>query len=291
MNQNPKIKYTLRPGDLFALSCILTVSTMIFTGCKKNEFESQWRDREISIDGDHTDWKNSLTYVEDKNISIGLLNDEEFLYVCLVPGDFQIQNQMMRLGFTLWLDPEGGKDKTLGIHYPLGMMNSGLLMTELGFGSGRGMSEPDPERMRTLVERSLSDLEILGPDKDDVRRMGVDQAEGLRVEVGNRTGTFVYELKVPLVVDEHYLYGIDAVEGSTLGVGFETTEIDREKMRQEMGERGGGMRGGGMRGGGMRGGGRMGGGMRGGGVRPGMAKPLKVWTKVILAPDSNTVSF
>ena len=224
------------------------------------------------------------------------MNDNEFLYVCLVPGDFQIQNQMVRLGFTLWLDPKGGKDKTLGIHYPLGMMNSGLSMTDLGFGPGRGMREPDPERMRTLVELSLSDLEILGPNKDDVRRMGVDQAEGLRVEIGNRTGTFVYELKVPLVVDEHHLYGIDAVEGSTLGVGFETTEIDREKMRQEMGERGGGMRGGGMRGGGirgggMRGGGRMGGGIREGGMRPGMAKPLKVWTKVILAPDSNTVSF
>ena len=294
------IPFALRLWILF----VIVITTMSLTGCKKTEFESGWKDREIVIDGDHTDWKNALTYIEKKKVSIGLLNDDDYLYVCLVPATRQIQNQITRLGFTLWFDAAGGKKKTFGIHYPLGMMNSGMSMRELGFDPRPGMGDPDPERMQRLIELSLSDLEILGEEEGDARMMGVDQAQGIDVEVGNMTETFTYELRVPLRRDEDHPFAIGVEDAAAVGVGFETGQIDIEKMREEMKDRmgSGGRGGGGMggRGRGGRGGGRMagappgggrGGGMRGGSMQPDIPDPLKVWVKVSLAADTTAVSF
>lgn len=272
---------------LFMLSFIVFLVTL---GCKKLELSSDWKDREITIDGDHTDWVNALSYVEDKEVSIGLMNDEEYLYVCLVPGNRPMQSQIVRLGFTVWLDGEGGNKKNFGIRYPLGMMKSGVSVRELGFGGRKPEGELDVGRFGELMEQSLSELEIVGPEKNDVRRMNIEQVEGIDIEVGNTTGRFVYELKVPLVQGENHPYAVGVEGMSTIGIGFETAEIDRDEMRAGMQERMGGMRGGGRSGGGRTGGGRMGGGMRGG-ARPEMPKPLKVWTTVHLAADTSSVSF
>lgn len=276
-----------------SLLFILPLGVFVF-GCKSTELNCIWKDREIVIDGNHTDWKNTLTYIQKKDVSIGLMNDEKYLYICLVPTNLQVQDQMTRLGFTLWLDPKGGKNKTLGIHYPLGMTGSGMSPRDLGFGQRQGMGVTDTSRMRIQIEQSLSELEILGPEGGDVRRMGIDQIEGIDVEVGNFTGTFVYELKVPLMHDEEHPYAVGIENISSIGIGFETTEIDMQRMREGMLGRRGGMGGGG-RDGGRMGGGRMGGGKRGGGMQrggqPEMPKPLKVWIKAHLSEGTRPVSF
>lgn len=277
------------------LSFTMFLMTYFSMGCKKLELDSDWKDREITIDGDHADWENALSYVEDEEVSIGLMNDEEYLYICLVPSNRQMQNQMVRLGFTIWLDAEGGKNKRFGIRYPLGMMKSGVSVRELGFGGRQPMGEPDVSRFQELMEQSLLELEILGPEKNDVRRMSIEQVEGIDIDVGNINGTFVYELKVALAQDENHPYAIGVKSMPTIGIGFETAKIDMDEMRAEMQERMGGMRGGGRGGGGRTGGGRMGGDRRGGGMRggtrPEMPKPLKVWTTVHLASDTSSVSF
>ena len=202
---------------------------------------------------------------------------------------------MVRLGFTIWLDGEGGKNKSFGIRYPLGMMKSGVSVRELGFGARQPKGELDVGRFRELMEQSLSELEIVGPEKNDVRRMSIEQVEGIDIEVGNTTGRFVYELKVPLDRDENHPYAVGVESMATVSIGFETAEIDMSEMRAGMEERMGGMRGGGRSDGGRTGGGRMGGGMRGGGVRggtrPEMPEPLKVWIAVHLASDTSSVSF
>jgi len=90
----------------------------------------------------------------------------------------------------------------------------------------------------------------------------------------------ICELKIPLAVASGRPYAIGIAPGKTLSVGFEMGEMNREKMRERMGQRGGGRPSGGMPpGGGFPGGGRpggMGSGFPGGG-RPDQSEMFKAF--------------
>jgi hypothetical protein len=269
------------------------------------QLSSGWRDREIVVDGSNSDWQDATAYIKGSNLALGIRNDNDYLYACVIMMDRQMQMQMMATGFTVWFDPEGGKDKTFGIHFPLGMQGQ-QPPTAPG---GRGNPSGNPEEVQKLLEQTQRELEIMGPDKKDRERMVLMQAQGIAVKIGSVQGFLVYELKVPLRKSADHPYAIGISDNGTIGVGFETTELDLKKMREQMGGMGGPSGGsGGMppEGGGMggppRGGGGMppgGGGMGGppGGGRPGMGSPggehpqgLKLWTRVQLAPGNTSTA-
>ncbi len=256
---------------------ILILFSFLLVGCGHSQLElnSNWRDREITVDGNNADWLGTMLFFEEDNVSVGLLNDENFLYICMIAEDQFMRTQVMRQGFTLWFDPDGGKEKTFGIKYPLGMQAGGRRMR---------IDEQSMERSRQAPRRPMIELEILGPGKDELKKMPIAEAKGIDIIVEFSSGMLVYELKVPLIQSEQYPYAIGAEAGSSVGIGFETPKMKRSDMRRQMsGGRGGGGTMGGMRGGA---GGR---GMSGGGRRSQMPKSLKIWTVVQLASNNSAI--
>ena len=268
-----------------ALSFILFLFTFFLAGCGLFEMDSKWRDRAIAIDGKSDDWLNAMMYFEEERISLGLLNDENSLYVCMIVDDPFIRGQIVRQGFELWFDPRGGKKRVFGIKFPIGMPEAEMQPEEM---EARRVpmkpirSELDPERLSQALKRHMDELEILGPGKDEGVRMPVEKAEGIDVKIEVASGMIVYELKVPLSLSEESPFAIGAKAGDLIGVRLEIPKMDLGQIRRRMdggrsmpGGRGG--RGGGM--GGMR--------MPGGGMRPQMPKPLKIRAKVQLASPEN----
>ena len=265
------------PGRLSALFSILLLLTFLLVGCGNSQLElnSNWRDREITVDGKSADWRGAMLFFEDDNVSVGLLNDENFFYICMIVEDQFMRTQVMRQGFTLWFDPDGGKEKTFGIKYPLGMQASG---------TGMRRDEQNLERSSQAPRRPMIELEILGPGKDELKKMPIAEAKGIDIIVEFSSGMLVYELKVPLIQSEQHSYAIGAETGSSVGIGLEAPKMEKSDMRRQMsGERGGGGPSGGMRGG------AGGSGMPGGGRRSQMRKPLKIWAVVHLASNNNAV--
>jgi hypothetical protein len=137
---------------------------------------------------------------------------------------------------------------------------------------------------------------VIGPGKDDRRRLELAFAKTIGLDAASRLaeGVLEYEIRVPLSVIEGQPYAVRSTPGGTIGLGIETGELPRPGGRggEGGGSRGGmgggppggggGMAGGGMSGGGQRGG--MGGGQRGGGREGGMGemKPIKAWIVVHL---------
>jgi hypothetical protein len=279
-----------------ALVCLLPL-IMLF-GCAKTKLESQWRDREITIDGSATDWEGKMTYLEQQNLSWGLMNDQDFIYLCFVVDGRQSQRQLIGRGLVLWFDPQGGKHKRFGIHFPIGM--TGMDMRETGAppegGRGEGeISRREPGRRETgdrsmqgpvkIPEAALQELEILGPEKDYRNRIKVSALQGIEIKLSDQNGALVYELKVPLTPSKEHHYAIGTQAGRKIGIGLETPDINRDQLVERMAGFGGG-EGGGMRGGGGGFGGRGGGFGRSGGFGgrgQEMAEPLKVWAEVELA--------
>jgi hypothetical protein len=243
-----------------AAICIVVLISTVVGGCSSTaELSSLWNNNKIVVDGNADDWGGHFFYLKDSHVSLGLRNDQDFLYVCLMSSEGQFRRQMVGLGLTVWLEPEGGKK--WGIHYPIGFMGQG---GRPSFNREETEGEGDTAQ---VFGQSLQNLEILGPGDEDRQQFSALETPGISVKVGNSQGSAVYELKVPLRASSDHPYAVGAAEGSTVKLSLETGKFESGDRRAGMGEGGreGGGEGGG-RGGGWRGGGGRG---RGGGGRGG----------------------
>jgi hypothetical protein len=262
---------------------ILFLSLLIsLAGCRMIELQSQWRTKEIVVDGMNSEWHESLLYIEKLGILLGFLNDQDALYACLTVSDPFQRARILREGLTVWFDPSGGNKKIWGIRFPIGRGEK--LDREKRGGEREPFpedpimtgGEPDQEVLQETLKKSLAELEIIGPGQTESKRMPVGEAKGIEISLVPSSGLLVYELKIPLVQSEQQPYALGAQPGKAVGLGIESP--DRFRGRG-MGRMGGGRPGGfmGPRPGGMPGAGGFGRGMY---EQP---KNLKIWARVHLA--------
>jgi hypothetical protein len=139
---------------------ILTAALILLvSGCNSYELESDWQDREITIDGDDEEWDESRFQIEKEGIVAAAMNDAEFLYICIYPSDRQLSSKIMRQGLTLWLNTEGNKSKDLGVHFPL--QNS-----ETGF--KKEANNDNPGARNNFIFETPDQVEILEPEENRV---------------------------------------------------------------------------------------------------------------------------
>lgn len=259
----------------FTLALIF-FAILLQAGCTTYEINSIWRTDEIIIDGKSSDWVGKLGYIVDAHVSVGVQNDQESLYICLIAEHQFLSDQVMSQGMTLWFDPSGGKNKTFGIKFPLGRQFSRERRNP--------MSKPEEgmnrEKRREEFKPSFDEIEILYPEDEKSIKISIDEAKGINIALAPSSGILVYELKVPIIENELYPYALGAKRDSTIGIGVEIPKMDRSAMRNA---RSGGMGGG-------RPGGRMApaGGGRGGsmGRRPEIINGLKIWAVAQLASET-----
>jgi len=286
---------------------ILIVSMAAVLAAKKPLLTSQWRDRELTIDGDSGDWPGPLRPIEENHpLMAAAMNDGQYLYLVLSTSDSTERRQILRQGLVVWFDPGGGEKKHFGLKYPVGVPpeerptrggggGGGYRRGPGGGGGGHstgdsGSGDSSHPTSPDQVEPT-NRLEVYGPQKDDAHSFVADMAPGITVKTGQADGYLVYELKVPLAKTTDAPYAIETKPGAVIGIGIETPKMEHPSGEGRGGGMGGGM--GGM-GGGM--GGRGGGGMgHGGGGRSGgehgqseQPKPLKNWATIQLASAAST---
>ena len=266
--------------SIFALCCL--ASLLFLASCGGKELTSRWRKGDITIDGKNTEWRDSLIVIDNKETSVGLVNDDEFLYIFITSTDRGVARQIFMRGLTLWFDRDGGNDKKFGIRYPLGMSGN---FARNGERTDRDSGEVDTRREQ--MAHVPDELEIFNSGESDPHRMAISESGGIEAKFRMSEDTLVYELKVPLT-DNMHPFAIGAKAGTFIGVGLDskgTGEMQRPRGAGDEGRApGGGF--GGRRGGGTGGGGGRRGGFGGGGNRPGTGvqpEPLDVWGKVKLA--------
>jgi hypothetical protein len=271
-----------------SLTVLLLLVTEVFfiNGCSSpQQLASRWSERPVVMDASLGEWTDSTVFHEKEGIRYAVANDGEFLYICLLSSKPNLGRQLMFRGMTVWIDPNGGEKKTIGIRFPVG-----------GMGMGRpNMGEEQPEqapeqrgnRFEEMERQALNEFEYLGPGENDRQRVSRLQGQGLEMHLTATPERFLYKLKVPLQYSLQHPYSAETHAGANIGVGIETNSAPR----MAEGERGGEGRGEGVEGGrpGMgsgRTGGRSGGMGRGGqrtGGAPGAAVNLNIWSRVQLA--------
>ncbi|NKB68496.1 MAG: hypothetical protein GKR89_15655 [Candidatus Latescibacteria bacterium] len=241
----------IQPLSTYLPRCLFLIALGCLTACGTTKLESKWRDRPVAIDGADDDWSRAKFIIENTPVTMGLLNDDEHLYLSLTTMDRPLQMQIARRGFTVWFDPKGGKSKKYGIRFPLGDPLIGR-RDQLAFGGMPGYGRPpgypspggfgdtedtslDRTRLQTLFDELLqiNELEILVQGAEPYRLLPGQEAD-LDVEVVYADGRLVYELKIGLSRLDPPLRSPMVKPGADIGMGFETPDIDWRALRRQM---------------------------------------------------------
>jgi len=211
---------------IVSISCFLV---LMLLGCSSSmELSSGWTNQELTITGDGSRWKDATTEIAGPDISVGVKNDNNYLYVCLITSNRATQLQMLALGCTAWFDTEGKKNKTFGIQFPV----SGLLQGR------RFPTRDNAAELQQLITAAQRQLVIRGPGVGEQHRLSVQDARGVKARLGYVDGTLTYELKVPLQKSKEQPYAISVDTAKPFIVGFETGDIaDAMKGQPEVSNR------------------------------------------------------
>jgi uncharacterized membrane protein YgcG len=251
----------------------VSLTVMLMAGCSSSkELSSNWTNQELAITGDVTHWTDATTDIVGPDVSIGVKNDKNNLYVGLVTANRVTQYQILGLGCTVWFDTEGKKAKTCGIQFPV----SGLLQGR------RFPTRENPEELQRLINLAQRQLVLIGPGEQDRRRITPQDAAGIEGHVGYADGVLTLELKVPLQKSDRQTFAANADPAKPLFLGFETGDI-AEVMKGQPGSSSPSQSAGGGGGGRGRSGGRSGGGGASPGLGNEMPEPLKHWFSVHLS--------
>jgi|WetSurMetagenome_2_1015567.scaffolds.fasta_scaffold33771_2 hypothetical protein len=290
---------------LFLLGLML-ISMLGLLGCSSAvPLISDWKKSEIVVDGRQNEWQRSLYDLKKINVTVGVRNDVENLYLCFISYDQGVGRQIMSGGFTVWFDPSGGTDEQYGIKFPVGRPKGGRpQMSDKNsqdrnnprgdFDSGDNIppmpgndnSAPssrgeNDDKMMPILLNAQRELQFLGPEEKDVQQAITLELKTVRVQIGMTRQMFVYELQVPLHRTEDFPFALAPTDKKNIiGIGFKTED---NSSSGPGGGQGGPPPGGGQGGppSGGQGGPPPGGGR--GGKDINSSEPIDVWTKVTLA--------
>ena len=177
-----------------------------------------------TIDGQATEWTDSLQYDANSHLQYQILNDDRMVYVRLKANDAPTQAKMVYLGTVVWLDSTGRNQQQLGVRFPLAVdLNSLKGSAERPAGAmGPSAAERQAEhvaRLRSVITgaREMELLNYRGSKEpvltDSESKLGVKAAIGL-----DARNNIIYELAVPLRLIYRRVPALAAGQPAVVGV-------------------------------------------------------------------------
>ena len=217
----------------------IIILAFLIGGCNYYQVESMRKTREIIIDGNDEDWIDAKYYIKDHDVVFGVMNDNEFLYLCFYPTTNELTRQVLSKGLTLWINNDGKKKKKYGIRFPMGLQ--GFMAKQMSEEKGdlirnkdKKKNKMNPQKMERMVKSITKELEIIGPEKDKKKIIKFADLIGVEIGIDCEKELFAYELKIPLFQNSNNSIYIDADPTSKIALGFEIPRPDRDEMEEKM---------------------------------------------------------
>lgn len=203
------------------------ITLLLTAGCGDKEFNSNWRQSEIIIDGNQSDWEGKLHYLADEHSVVGIANDNEYLYLCLATNDTAKMFQFFSTGFTVWLESKSSDEK-IGVQYP---MRSGDMRRMMPARNRQNEGEkPDMKVRLNEFKGQQNEIGIVNKDNFPLTVYPLTNELGLSVDLGVQMGLLVYEMKIPLAEDLYGGHNLKSRPGDVLTIGFESGDLQSPNM-------------------------------------------------------------
>ncbi|MCE1189242.1 MAG: hypothetical protein LWX56_08870 [Ignavibacteria bacterium] len=199
---------------------LLMYSCIWAAGCSGSiQMNSTRADSNIIIDGDITEW-NNLVSIKNENVSVGICNDDKYLYIALLTND---QNKIMKIlsgGLQVWLESAEMTDR-LGIQFPEKPDFEAMhkMMDE------RMKQGADPERMEPPeLNSSALRIVILDEKEREIKDFRTD-SKSYQGKVKFSKGRLGYELRIPLGTGISIPEGLKIHQGEEIKVEIISGEV------------------------------------------------------------------
>lgn len=217
---------------------LILLMAFSFSACSSEKYISSWNEDKIIVDGNQSDWKGKLNYIEDERVAVGVFNDNENLYLCLTTDDRGKIMQLLNLGMTLWIKPDDDRVKTIGIKYPI--KSDDFDMRSMRNKSQKGNEEDFLRKYLEGFQNKQNELQIVNEDNYSLYAYPINNDSGIRIKMGESMHQLVYEISIPIADNNMSEFYMDLFPGDNLTIGFETNEFQRPESGRGSGMTGGG---------------------------------------------------
>jgi hypothetical protein len=213
------VKETMMRNKL-ATALLFGLTAVFMSGCGAYKISSSWKDRDIKIDGDDSEWNGRMTQCD--STFFGVCNDTDSLYMCITTTDDNVKSQLLGMygqTFTLWFDPDDDNNKTFGLRF-----SSGKPYSKTRAGSDSTLSDKNQIFM-TAAKEYKENLKVAVIENGKIIAQLAD-TKGIETALGVAQDgkKLTYELKVPLKTNDSTIYAIKTSPGKTIGVIFESSK-------------------------------------------------------------------
>jgi hypothetical protein len=172
-----------------------------------SERTSEWLAQPIVVDGSYAEWSGRLERIDSgRSAAVGIANDRTNLYLALVTRDLDVQTLIERVGFTLWIDPQGGEEKRLGFRVA-------------PFQAGPKATAPPY-------------IEIVQRGAEYGEQLVGSAAAPIEVQAAARADVVAYEIRIALgtpLSGASTVAGVSLTPGARIGLGFETEALESRR--------------------------------------------------------------
>ncbi|MBK7980505.1 MAG: hypothetical protein IPK06_11045 [Ignavibacteriae bacterium] len=230
---------------------ILALIIISVISCSELELKSKWNEKEISIDGKKQDWEGNLNYFDDEKVALGITNDEENIYICLLTSDRSKVMKILNNGFTIWFESPNNDKNNFGVQYPIRKEFSGKMeiVPEMKdrneFGQKNNSPSNEGKFENKLIEKFKAEQdEILIVDDENfpLNVYKLKNDSGLEVFVNIEQNQLVYELRIPYAQNIKNKIYYDAEPNDEINLRFASGEIEKHDFIDREGGKRGGMR-------------------------------------------------
>ncbi len=276
----------------YVASCAILLALCSLPAAGKDvDIISVWASPGVLVDGLRSDWPEAaITVLSKPEVSIGVGDDSQQVYLMLCFKNPDWARLIRMSGLTIWLDAKGSKGKDFKLTF-----TGGPSMAQIKIIAGRdsadmsvGMPPEFRERMEKREARKVDSFTCYQKEYYVEEPIPMDGTKGPKAAYGIDNDYFVYEFSVPLEKSSMKIYGLGVPPDRTISIGLMWGNFDRDKMMDDLPDRGDDFLTGDI--GGVRSGegpeGR--GGFPPGGRRGGhMPKKQEIWLNIRLTPSAN----
>lgn len=200
------------------------VLALVAAGFAKDEpVKSQWIATPPSIDGMNTEWGNvSLSTYKKAKIDYAFMNDAENLFMLFIFKDPKFLSSITWTGMTIWLSPQGKKDKDLGIRFVKKEITADDYIAILEEQTGKAVSDQQKEKIRQNKAYILFEQELINKKAPDYSEDAPKpRFRGALFRNNTLEKAFIYEFSFSLPRLAEVAPQIGAEPGKGLNLNFE----------------------------------------------------------------------
>lgn len=201
------------------------------SGFAKDEpVDSQWTSVPASIDGMNTEWGNAKINAQKKiKVEYAFMNGQENLFILFVFKDPKYLSSISWTGLTVWLSPQGKKDKNLGIRFVKKQISADDYIAILEKQVGQTMPDEKKEQIRQNPTYILFEEELINKKaadySEDAERPKYKSAV-FRSNVLQNTVLYEFAISLPKLAE--IAPEIGAEPGTNFNVNFEWGGASKE---------------------------------------------------------------